>query len=312
MSDESPFEVVLIGGLGNQLFQFALGESLRAIHGAPVRYSTRAYPDRSGRRLAIPPGLLRPDDLVSTPYPAGPIRRARSFAVPWGLLPLAATSRLVPSIVRDLGHAVLRRHARVHVEADLDYDGTVLESTPPVTVIGFWHSPDYFRPVHEHLRASILSALPRWTPPTGGAPAIAVHVRLGDHGRGAASLVHHAQGPRYLRAAMDHMDERVPDGRFVLFSDEPEAARRMLGRHDVLDGESGVDHDPWALLGRIAACDHHIISNSSLSWWGAWLRNGDGREEHGGSGGHVVAPSRWFRRRSIDATRRYPASWHVI
>ena len=42
---------------------------------------------------------------------------------------------------------------------------------------------------------------------------------------------------------------------------------------------------PWEDMALMARCRHHVIANSSFSWWGAWLR--------GDSGGIVVSPKRW-------------------
>jgi hypothetical protein len=51
----------------------------------------------------------------------------------------------------------------------------------------------------------------------------------------------------------------------------------------------------------MSACRHHIIANSSFSWWGAWLSPWDDKI--------VVAPRQWFRDEHIDTTHLIPENW---
>ena len=53
----------------------------------------------------------------------------------------------------------------------------------------------------------------------------------------------------------------------------------------------------------MAACNHHIIANSTFSWWGAWLSDQVGK---------VFAPRIWFPDRATTATELYPKAWRVL
>jgi hypothetical protein len=53
----------------------------------------------------------------------------------------------------------------------------------------------------------------------------------------------------------------------------------------------------------MAACRHHVIANSSLSWWGAWLATSGGQV--------VVAPKPWFTK-APDTPDLFPAGWVVL
>ena len=62
--------------------------------------------------------------------------------------------------------------------------------------------------------------------------------------------------------------------------------------------EEKVELDMWLM----SFCDHNIISNSSFSWWGAWLNENAEK--------YVIAPSQWFRKNIQHDI--IPASWIKI
>jgi hypothetical protein len=92
---------------------------------------------------------------------------------------------------------------------------------------------------------------------------------------------------------------RAAVSRSYAFSDDPEWVERELATSlslVVVKGET-----PYDDLRRMAGCRHHIIANSSFSWWGAWLGEGEGSV--------VVAPKRWFADAAIDTASIVPERW---
>lgn len=295
--------IYLLGGLGNQLFQYALGRALQHF-GMHVTFSARAFPGRAGRRVELPSGLLAGFGVSGAEDHRA--RARRRSAPPLGVLPLLMTSSTIPVVARSaLGNAA-RRLLNIHIESDLDFDGTVLHLQDGSAALGFWQSPAYFDHVAAELRGSITSLLPAWDAITGVDSSVSIHVRRGDYTRGMSSLVTAALPDRYYSEAVAAIRERVPDPTFVRFSDEGSEGVDRYGLGTVIDGESGQPTDAWSVLGRMASCQHHIIANSTLSWWAAWLRSGPS------SPSHVVAPQQWFRTRRIRPEYRFPASWRLV
>jgi len=64
--------------------------------------------------------------------------------------------------------------------------------------------------------------------------------------------------------------------------------------------------DDWEQMLLMSCCDHHIIANSSFSWWGAYFNAS--REKI------VCYPSVWFNPKVKNHDTRYlcPDSWHKI
>jgi hypothetical protein len=91
----------------------------------------------------------------------------------------------------------------------------------------------------------------------------------------------------YYERAIAHMSERLDDPRYFVFSDDVEFARENLPRSGGLEFVAHNDdfsaHEDLRLM---SSCHHHILANSTFSWWGAWL---NGHPEK-----IVVAPRQWY------------------
>ena len=70
---------------------------------------------------------------------------------------------------------------------------------------------------------------------------------------------------------------------FVIFSDDIEWCKKNLNISDSLYIENEKDYIEMYLM---SLCRNNIISNSSFSWWGAWLNNYQSKI--------VIGPSKWF------------------
>lgn len=277
----------ITGGLGNQLFQYAMGRSMAAQHNARLlldlsHYGTAGTHTPRGFEL----GAFNTRFDVATGSDLAPFRPSytKRMLARTGLLP-------GPRIVHQAGFGV---------------DPAILDARPPVYLDGTWQSERYFAMCSGALR----SELTLKDPLSGEAaalatnlrsqPSVSVHVRRGDYAHDPKTRDYHGLlGTAYYTAAMQWMLERVPDAHFFVFSDEPRWAHEHLQASTpmtVLPVRSG----PEDLL-LMAQCRHHIIANSSFSWWGAWLNPSERKL--------VVAPQRWFADATINTNDLIPGSW---
>lgn len=293
----------LMGGLGNQMFQYALGRRLAAQHGVELKVDldfllreSRVTPDTTVYEYGLPHFRLEvaaasPEEVAQLQLP-----RLRGLRRNLQKLRLALTPR--------------RRHTHVG-EKSLVFDPRVLEAGPDTYLEGYWQSPHYFEAIAPRIRAdfevrapaegrnaALLEEIARGT-------AVAVHVRRGDYVTSpGAARVHGVCGLDYYQAALRVVQERVADPRFFVFSDDPGWVRQNLA----LPGHATyVDHNgarPWEDIRLMRACRHFVIANSSFSWWGAWLAEGTGKI--------VVAPRRWARESGLNVPTRHPPDWITV
>lgn len=114
-------------------------------------------------------------------------------------------------------------------------------------------------------------------------PFVGVHFRLGDK----ALLLQHqryAASPEYLRKGLSVIREESGAEKVLLFSDDPDYCKAFLAKEleaVVIDGSWNESIE----LQLFSKCRHHVISDSTFSWWGAWL---GAKEDQ-----IVVAPKTW-------------------
>ena len=136
--------------------------------------------------------------------------------------------------------------------------------------------------------------------------SVSVHIRRGDYisNKDTNALLGVCPMDYYDRA-IAYIVERVVNPCFYFFSDDIAWVRRTFSlpfQSRFVDHNSG--RQSFNDMRLMSLCRHHIIANSSFSWWGAWLgRNGDKT---------VIAPRRWFRRDIMDLKDLCPDSWVLL
>jgi hypothetical protein len=125
-----------------------------------------------------------------------------------------------------------------------------------------------------------------------------VHVRRGDYVR--LSDLHPVQGMDYYNKACQVLEpQRI--GKYLIFSDDIPWCRENFKHHNCVFIED-VDYIELFLMGRTT---HHIIGNSSYSWWGAWLGEKEGETV-------VVAPKLWMTKQNMGTDDIIPDRWIKI
>jgi hypothetical protein len=282
---EVPHMIVvnLIGGLGNQMFQYACGYALGRELDLAVKVATDMY---DGYSLHNGPELSQ---VFPTSAPVAELRDLRNLLGRW---------RARPKIRRWLGHGatrLLRGHYFI-VEQQFRYDKE-LQDLPSrgAYLQGYWQSERYFKRHTDALRREFVFK----SAPTGRNRALAhqirqnvsvsLHIRRGDYASRPKTLAYHGLcEPEYYFRAIEYIRRHVPKFRLFAFSDDPQwVAGTLRPRYPdmvVVDHNAGdQSHNDMRLM---SLCNHHIIANSSFSWWGAWLNPNPNKI--------VIAPNDWF------------------
>jgi len=281
----------IIGGLGNQMFQYAAGRRLALHLGVPLRLDLGAMADYKVHNYALRDFRIVAEDADSAGIPAP--RRG-----------------LMGKIDRLFGTGP-KGFQRV-TEKAFTFDPEILDLTGDVLLVGYWQSQKYFVDVADAIRSDFSLATP-WSPRSAAlardiadTKAVSVHVRRGDYVTNPqANAFHGTCSPDWYTRAMARMVETYDDPTFFVFSDDPAWARENLSSTRpmifVEPQVGGRDAEDMLLM---AACRGHVIANSSFSWWGAWL---DPRDDK-----HVIAPSRWFLAEGMDTRDLIPETWERL
>lgn len=289
--------VRLVGGLGNQMFQYAAACGLAYEREAHVLMDVSAFESDTLRSYELD-RLCVPQDIQA----AGPrLRNGRSLHA----RVIRRLTRRWPG--RDGGY----REPHFHFDKNF-----FTLSGDEIRLDGYFQSPLYFAGCEALLRERFRPAEPfggaaqTWADRIGASRrSVSLHVRRGDYvSNPHAAAVHTALGDGYYRRAIALVRRILGDQvDFFLFSDEPDFVQQAFAD---LPRAHVVRTDParsWEDMFLMACCHHHIIANSSYSWWGAWL-NGSPEKV-------VIAPGQWFTREKLATTNvmdLYPEGWIIL
>ncbi len=265
--------VVMLGRLGNNLFQYALGRKLAEKHGVPLVMDGSWFNTEGWNQV---------NGLKSLPGPAaGKVDVVRRLSLGARAL-LKVTGK---HYWEYRGIPVLKENER-----DQTFDESFLDAPADCMLFGYFQSPLYFSGMEDQLRSELSPAgigfgesrkvLAEKLMHPG---SVAVHVRRTDYaGNPNLDLC----GLGYYRAAMTRMRESMEKASFHIFSDDSDWCRSRFQEDDCKVIDQAPLDMPLADLHLMSMASHHIIANSSFSWWGAWLGNKPGQR--------VLMPSRWF------------------
>ncbi len=270
------------GGLGNQLFQFAAGYALARKLNAVLKLDVSLYHHNQYRHQFGLPGFKLPYEIASDAeisHWQRYVSLSRKYRDRWNL-----NGAIYPS--------------SMFLERNNSFDENMGNVKLPIYLRGYWQSEKYFSNIASEIRALLTfpEDFHEWVETVlgkvGETPLISVHVRRGDYLVGSA--LHKFRGscqPDYYRRSIAHMERIVPHAQYVVFSDDPEAAAQTLSLKTTPIFAPGNTQNPIHDLMLMSYCHHHIIANSTFSWWGAWLNNKPEKV--------VIAPRRWFSQKYL-------------
>lgn len=269
-----------VSGLGNQLFQYAAGRYYARRHGAELRILVAGSKESTSHGAPRP--FLLPEFCIDVPME------------PPSLLDRLLLARR--PVLQPVRHTLQRLLRAEFFTEPIEQRYRFLEHLPTdkqvrrLYLSGYWQAHQIVDSIGDELRPSLRFR----HPPQGrnleiaeqiqrSAHPVSLHIRRGDYTLAVEGAI--ALPIEYYRQAIKMIRERTGRPDFFVFSDDIAFARENLT--DI--GATFVDHNndfsSHEDLRLMSLCHHHIIANSSFSWWGAWLNPRTDKT--------VVAPRFW-------------------
>lgn len=264
--------VGLHGGLGNQMFQYAFARRMAIANNELLKFDVR-YFNRS-----------RPHDYLLNHF---------------NIVEQIATDEEISHLMK-IGHIQ---------EKSLFFDPNMLELGRNVYLQGYWANEKYFKDIESIIRQEFTVKYPltddnkRLAEEINNCNSVSLHVRRGDYLDPRPNPCYICPLDYYYEA-VNRFAGQVSDFHIFIFSDDPEWVRQNLKlpfpatliRHN---GEAKSYED----LRLMSFCKHHIIANSTFSWWGSWLSVKRNKI--------VFAPAKWY---NIDGngSHLFLESWQLI
>lgn len=280
------------GGLGNQMFQYALGRNLSLIHHAPLKldYSYLKTSNQSGRTFRLHGFQIKAEEAT-----AEEIRAYRSDMqkILDRFRPFAKKKKVL--------------------EESADFDPRVLARSDGY-FDGHWNmqGEKYFRQNEEMIRKDFALKNPpgeealRVAERMGeAAESVSLHIRRGDYvSIQKVADVHGVLPLSYYENAMNIMNEKLPNSRFFISSDDIGWAKEHFPKNYPVEFISSPNIPDYEELALMNQCRHHIIANSTMSWWAAYLNQNPAKI--------VIAPKNWFRDPTKKTENLIPKTWTRI
>lgn len=287
--------VRISGGLGNQMFQYAAGLALALHHRAEIKLDLSWFATNQlhqGFELARVFGLDH-DEATAADYRQMLGWRGSGFIRPW----------------LERRRMQWLRPAAYVSEPHFHYWKEFLDAPADTYLDGYWQSEKYFIGIAPLVRQVFNFAPPMsvWNQELGQqiqeCNSVSLHVRRGDYvANPVVSGVHGVCNLDYYQTAIEEIRKRVVNPHFFIFSDDFDWAKNNLRLNHPFEfiehNRGGESYNDMRLM---SLCKHHIIANSSFSWWGAWLNPNPEKS--------VVAPRRWFANYPADTRDLYGDGW---
>lgn len=274
--------VAIMGGLWNQMFQYAFGRALALKNKTELILDTMDYATYTLHSYGLDNYKIQAkEEKVGGPH--------KLFRIVQVLLPL-------------------KKRTYIEITSNHFYPQVLESRVGNLYYLGYWQSPKYFEDFGDIIRSELT---PIHDPGEKNREvmkqmetenAVSIHIRRGDY----------VSDPNtnkrfwvcdldYYKAAIAHIREQIEAPKFYVFTNDIPWVRENfeLDPMTIVDW-NGVEKN-YEDIRLMSHCKHHIIANSSFSWWGAWLN--PSKEKI------VIAPKVWLANGSDDARDLIPDSW---
>lgn len=257
--------VKVIGGLGNQMFQFALYKAIQKKFPEEKvlldLHCFNGYHKHRGFEIG---------KLFHADYEEASLREVAKVAYPY---PNYQCWRFGSRILPD-------RNTMLKEKPNYAFESTALTREGDTYYDGYWQHEEYFLIIREDLLQTFTftgfeengknqeTALL-----VADKNSCAIHIRRGDYVKD--KLFRNICNLEYYQKAIQLMNEKVHPELFCIFSDDilwcNEHLSPLLGQTRTIYADWNTDRNSFYDMHLMSLCRHQIIANSSFSWWGAWL-----------------------------------------
>lgn len=269
--------IQLIGGLGNQLFQFALYYKLKTM----------------GRKVKI-------DDISW--YKIHNVETLRicdlgfmyEAAQPEDIIKYEDNSLKLNDRIR---RKIIGSRDKIFKERTCNFDPGILE-LDDVCLVGYWQSEKYFLDVREELLKTVIlvnkldERNKKVLDVINSTNSVSIHVRAGDY---KLPDLHKIYGDicteDYYTRAISTIIKQISAPKFFVFSNDPVWAKQRFDDKDFIVVDNNDESLGYLDMYLMSQCKHNIIANSSFSWWGAWLNTNRNKI--------IIAPNKWLNTKEV-------------
>jgi len=273
----------LMGGLGNQMFQYSLGRNLALSNNITVKLDLSWFAKQKKRKYRL--------DLFNV---------VENFATNKEVKDCTQNNSRLASLRR-----LFKPNSCAYIKQEqFNSDPAILKIKSSTYLDGYWQSEKYFKNIKDiiykefTLKNNEEISSDKFKQDILNSNSVSLHIRRSDYITEASST-YWTCSLNYYYQAIDKITREHKNIKIFVFSDDIEWAKKNIKtKHQIAFVEGNKDYEDLILMSK---CQHNIIANSSFSWWGAWLNSNQNKI--------VIAPKKWFNDLSISDEDLIPGSW---
>ncbi len=273
--------VKLISGLGNQLFQYAIGRQLSITNKVPLKLDTSFFKDQNLRSYKL--------DHYNINAEIASEEEVAKF------LNIYKKKNLAARIYRGIERRMPKQRSRYFKENEWwVYEPELLKVSGTAYIEGYWQHYKYFENINPEITREL--TLKDWydlqlqkmvAEISNNSSSVSLHIRRGDYISDPKAGSFMGVLPlEYYNKAIRYISQHLKDPSYYIFSDELDWVKDNLKSDapmQFVDVEGG--NKDYIELDMMSRCSHNVIANSSFSWWGAFLNRNPDKI--------VIAPDKW-------------------
>lgn len=285
--------IKLIGGLGNQMFQYAFYRKLSILKNIPVKLDIFGYSDTY---------FLNKDEKRE--YSLRHFKIQENLATREEIKEFSGLKSLLRKFIKKIKRDIFKID-------NFSFNEKEFQVADKTYLSDYWQSEKYFKDIADILRKEFtlkndLSFFAKnIEKKIVNSNSVSLHIRRGDYAFnqkvkycfGLLSL-------DYYQRAIEIIKDKINNPLFFIFSDDIDWVKKNLNLDASLIYVSNSNLRDYEELVLMSKCKHNIIANSSFSWWGAWLNQNYKKI--------IVAPKIWFKNRNINTKDIVPDNWIKI
>jgi hypothetical protein len=290
----------LMGGLGNQMFQYAFTRKLSSDLKTDLMLDISFLQDKSFK-----------ENFTYRDFELDVFKIQATLANESNLQKFSQ-NKFVKIIHHIYSFTPFKPQYQYLREPHFHFFSKALNSSVNCYLDGYWQSEKYFSSIRKELLAEfspqkeVSDKTKELMLKINSCNAISLHIRRGDYVTNAHNNSYHGTcSLEYYNRAISFMRNKITDAEFFIFSDEPAWFKENVKIDfpvQFITHNTGKNSYQDLIL--MSLCKHNIIANSSFSWWGAWLNQNQNKI--------VIAPKLWFNDKSKNTKDLLPENWVKI
>ncbi len=288
----------MMGGLGNQLFQYATASNLSKFYGAEIVLDYRFLKFF---------GVSHPISLTEFTFKEPILVKKENQRYTWlkkACVKVIGLIRRIPYLSK-----FLKMRLGIILSSQIDEKIFLSDANQPKLILGYFQTRHYIESVRDSIQIPVIPRVTSYlfndhyeTILKNG--IVAIHVRLGDYKNETDTIGNLSE--QYYLSALENFDSKFPNSNYLIFTNDADELAlnfpKLLSRDRVELFRSRASLSDFEIFSLMSACSGHILANSTFSYWSAALATNSKM---------VIRPTKWFKN-LVEPQELFPEHWSGV